>query len=296
MTEIVIAFEDGKKNVAVKHWLKQIKENGGWTMDNFKSDWVVGEFINKPQYWNWDSDGIIRAKRGEVLKVRPSPEGNALCQCSNPEDAVWIVDRLNTLARLEKKLSSIRKTKQNTTESFVKIHELLHPTMSLKECSAMYNVPEMEDTEEYDESLTKQEDERILKTFRKKMPFQPDIHAVPVINKNLGESIVYNIPEVKDIYDGPLIVKYLRDCCHTPYGVMVGIKKGNSVRVNAAFCNPVDVFQKKEGLYIAVERALNYEAIPLKYGFKHEVLDTFCDRCRAYFKCEQISYSAHFSA
>jgi len=41
------------------------------------------------------------AHRDEKLKVRPSPTGNAICICSNPEDAKWIAERLNMAANLE---------------------------------------------------------------------------------------------------------------------------------------------------------------------------------------------------
>jgi len=38
----------------------------------------------------------------ESFLVRPGPKENAICQCTSPEIAKWIADRLNLAAKFER--------------------------------------------------------------------------------------------------------------------------------------------------------------------------------------------------
>jgi hypothetical protein len=70
---------------------------------NDHEGWMQGCFIDKPKY-DWAPDNLKEDWRKEELhKVRPSPEGNAICFCPNSEDAKWIAERLNLAAKLEKR-------------------------------------------------------------------------------------------------------------------------------------------------------------------------------------------------
>lgn len=60
-----------------------------------------GRFIDSPKYKNWsDTEKEIADKRERCL-VRSFPNGNAICQCNTPEDAIWIAQRLNMAAQYE---------------------------------------------------------------------------------------------------------------------------------------------------------------------------------------------------
>ncbi|PKL40772.1 MAG: hypothetical protein CVV44_03960 [Spirochaetae bacterium HGW-Spirochaetae-1] len=63
--------------------------------------WQQGYFVDQRRYSGWTKEEKEKADRDERLKVRPSPTGNAICFCSNPEDAKWIAERLNMAANLE---------------------------------------------------------------------------------------------------------------------------------------------------------------------------------------------------
>lgn len=63
--------------------------------------WQQGHFIDSRKYTTWTTEQKDRAEREENLKVRPYPTGNAICLCSEPQDAKWIADRLNMAAVLE---------------------------------------------------------------------------------------------------------------------------------------------------------------------------------------------------
>lgn len=69
-------------------------------MNNHQS-WRQGRFIYKDEYKHMSQGWIDRNKQREMLLVRPSPTGNAICQCHFPEDAKWITQRLNLAAELE---------------------------------------------------------------------------------------------------------------------------------------------------------------------------------------------------
>ena len=68
--------------------------------------WVQGRFIDQPKYKHWTQEQKQAADRAEKHLVRPSPTGNAICQCSNPDDAKWIAARLNLIAKLSQMVFS----------------------------------------------------------------------------------------------------------------------------------------------------------------------------------------------
>lgn len=63
--------------------------------------WQQGHFIDNWIYSTWTPEQKDKAERDENLRVRPYPTGNAICLCSEPQDAKWIADRLNMAAVLE---------------------------------------------------------------------------------------------------------------------------------------------------------------------------------------------------
>lgn len=69
-------------------------------MNDIKT-WQQGKFIDKPGYEHWSQDQKDSTKSSEQLKVRPAPEGNAICFCNTPSDAKWIASRLNLASELE---------------------------------------------------------------------------------------------------------------------------------------------------------------------------------------------------
>jgi len=68
--------------------------------DSIKS-WIQGFFVDQKQYNHWTNEEKNNAKLEEKHRVRPSPLGNAICRCSNPDDARWIANRLNLASTLE---------------------------------------------------------------------------------------------------------------------------------------------------------------------------------------------------
>lgn len=63
--------------------------------------WQQGRFIDQLRYKNWSDKQKHDADISEKLRVRPAPTDNAICICSDPEDAKWIASRLNLAAELE---------------------------------------------------------------------------------------------------------------------------------------------------------------------------------------------------
>lgn len=60
-----------------------------------------GRFVDGPKYKRWsDVEKEIADKREKCL-VRPSPKGKAICQCSCPDDAIWIAKMLNIAVQAE---------------------------------------------------------------------------------------------------------------------------------------------------------------------------------------------------
>lgn len=66
------------------------------------TSWKQGYFVDQVQYRGWSSEMKAKAQRQEEHLVRPSPTGNAICCCNNPDDAKWIAARLNLAAKLER--------------------------------------------------------------------------------------------------------------------------------------------------------------------------------------------------
>lgn len=75
---------------------KELKERNSITT------WAQGRFIELHRYKNWPEDEKLKAAARERLLVRPSPFGNAICQCTTPDYAEWIAQRLNIAAELER--------------------------------------------------------------------------------------------------------------------------------------------------------------------------------------------------
>jgi hypothetical protein len=63
--------------------------------------WQQGHFIDQEKYSDWSEERKDKAERDENCVVRPSPLGNKICFCNNPEDAKWIASRLNLASDLE---------------------------------------------------------------------------------------------------------------------------------------------------------------------------------------------------
>ena len=70
-------------------------------MDSLHKGWQRGTFIDGLRYRKWTDVEKNNAENREKLLVRPSPKGNAICQCTNPEHARWIASRLNLASTLE---------------------------------------------------------------------------------------------------------------------------------------------------------------------------------------------------
>lgn len=63
--------------------------------------WQQGQFIDMPKYAHMSEEWKAARRAEEALLVRPSPTGNAICWCPDPETAVWIAERLRLADRLE---------------------------------------------------------------------------------------------------------------------------------------------------------------------------------------------------
>jgi len=72
-------------------------------LDNKHIHWQQGHYIDRPVYKNFSEENKCACEERELLLVRPSPTGNAICQCATPEIALWISQRLNLAALLERK-------------------------------------------------------------------------------------------------------------------------------------------------------------------------------------------------
>ena len=78
---------------------------------NSINTWRPGRFIDSKEFAHMPDAWKDRRRNEESHLVRPSPKGNAICWCNNPEDAKWIADRLNVAANLEKQVSTTHKDK-----------------------------------------------------------------------------------------------------------------------------------------------------------------------------------------
>lgn len=83
-------------------------------MDNTHTTWKPGYFVDQPKYKTWSKEEKERANADESLLVRPTPTGNAICQCVTPELAKWVAKRLNRAAILEKKIGWLIKSNAPT--------------------------------------------------------------------------------------------------------------------------------------------------------------------------------------
>jgi NAD-dependent oxidoreductase involved in siderophore biosynthesis len=63
--------------------------------------WSQGYFVDQRQYRNWTQEQKAEADYREKHLVRPSPTGNAICQCNATEDAKWIAEQLNKASDVE---------------------------------------------------------------------------------------------------------------------------------------------------------------------------------------------------
>ena len=80
-------------------------------MDNTHTGWRQGRFVDQRQYDNRSDIWKDKCRIEEKLKVRPSPFGNAICSCDNPDTAKWIAERLNIAAKLERKSQEPKEAK-----------------------------------------------------------------------------------------------------------------------------------------------------------------------------------------
>ena len=72
-------------------------------MDNKHEGWCQGRFVDSRRYNSRSDSWKDDRRREEKLLVRPSPLGNAICKCNDPDIAKWIAERLNLAAKLEEK-------------------------------------------------------------------------------------------------------------------------------------------------------------------------------------------------
>jgi hypothetical protein len=63
--------------------------------------WAQGIFIDKKEYKNWTQQEKEAAEEYEKHLVRPRLTENYICYCEDPNDAIWISNRLNLLAWIE---------------------------------------------------------------------------------------------------------------------------------------------------------------------------------------------------
>lgn len=65
--------------------------------------WQTGCFVLSAAKKKMTHSEIEFANLDESHRVRPSPTGNHICVCVNPEIAEWLCGRLNKLAEIENK-------------------------------------------------------------------------------------------------------------------------------------------------------------------------------------------------
>ena len=71
---------------------------------NHIQTWQQGRFIDKPEYNYMDELWKDERRKQEAHMVRPAPESNAICWCSDPQNASWIAQRLNLASILEQRI------------------------------------------------------------------------------------------------------------------------------------------------------------------------------------------------
>lgn len=75
-------------------------------MMDLHTGWRQGAFIDGPQYKHISEELKQKWAIEELKLVRPSPKQNALCVCIEPEEAIWLAERLNFAARVSTLLRS----------------------------------------------------------------------------------------------------------------------------------------------------------------------------------------------
>lgn len=117
-----------------------------------------------------------------------------------------------------------------------------------------------------------------------------------VFDEDIEKLILNRIPYTNkllfDILDRDIIIEYIRDKKNNPVGVLVAVVDPSDPRhrflVGYSLCNTAagDVFDKKEGIGLALQRAI--ERASLTQGeVPHTVdklLDAFLERAYTYFK------------
>lgn len=63
--------------------------------------WAPGRFVDGPEYADLRPEVKAEWDRQERFLVRPSPKGNRVCVCDDPDLAAWVARRLNLAARYE---------------------------------------------------------------------------------------------------------------------------------------------------------------------------------------------------
>ncbi len=78
--------------------------------------WAQGYFVDQPQYSHETNGWKVKRDSEEHHLVRPGPTDNAICQCSDPEDAEWIAGRLNFASEMDAVLEAIQANTQSNLE------------------------------------------------------------------------------------------------------------------------------------------------------------------------------------
>ena len=58
------------------------------------NSWSVGYTVDTSATRDWTAEQRVENDNHEALLVRPAPTENAICQCTDPEEAKWIAKRL----------------------------------------------------------------------------------------------------------------------------------------------------------------------------------------------------------
>ncbi len=87
------------------------------------------------------------------------------------------------------------------------------------------------------------------------------------------------------------IRQYIRDSKGIRNGVLVARKNGDVVRVAWSACNKRDKFEVKTGLRIAYDRLFKGTNANIPYRVNFLIVRSFMDRCKRYFKTENVVYA-----
>ncbi len=83
--------------------------------------WRQGKFIDSTKYSLWSDEEKQKANSHENLMVRPYPKVNAICICNNPDDAIWIAERLNLASNLEQFISNLTEKEIKDLDEIIKL-------------------------------------------------------------------------------------------------------------------------------------------------------------------------------